>query len=217
MLRHQARLFECLGSGDRAKVCRKLAKEVGQPDSVFLAQMALRSLLAALEEPPESELGMRLAEARGHLRDRLSREEQAHRKLDVIHLDISAVAHVELNLRNREQPSARRAPLTTIESAALAVGDAFVAHGLGFRGAGFSLAVVKILDQQELFAVEERAAIARETIASIADFVKGVCGETCPHRCLKDPKGDGRIPYYVEGLPWEEPAPVNRREPKGRA
>lgn len=160
---------------------------------------------------------MRLAEARGHLRDRLSRDEQAHRKIDVIHLDISAVAHVELNLRNREQPSARRAPLTTIESAALAVGDAFIEHGLGSRGTGFSLAVARILDQEDLFPKEDRAAVARETIASIADFVKGICGETCPHRCLANPKGDGRIPYYVEGLPWEEPAPVNRREPKGWA
>ncbi len=217
MLHHQARLFECLGGGDRAKLCRKLAKEVRQPDSVFLSQMAMRSLLAALEEPPESELDLRLAEARGHLRDRLSRDEQAHRKIDVIHLDISAVAHVELNLRNREQPSARRAPLTTIESAALAVGDAFIEHGLGSRGTGFSLAVARILDQEDLFPKEDRAAVARETIASIADFVKGICGETCPHRCLANPKGDGRIPYYVEGLPWEEPAPVNRREPKGWA
>jgi len=31
------------------------------------------------------------------------------------------------------------------------------------------------------------------------------------------PQGDGRIPYYVEGLPWEGRAPASRRAPKGRA
>jgi hypothetical protein len=84
-------------------------------------------------------------------------------------------------------------------------------------GAGFSQTVVKILEQHDLFPVNDRAAIARETVSSIADFVKGICGSHCPHQCLKDPKGDGRIPYYVDGLPWEGPAPSNRRVPKGRA
>ena len=218
MLRHQARLFECLGNGERAKLCRKLAVEVKRPGSVFLAQMALRSLLAALEEPPEADRGLRLVEAREHLRGRLARDERDHRKVDVIHLDVSAVVHVELNIRNREAPSARRAPLATIESAALAVGDAFVDNVMGVKGGtGFSLAVAKVLEEQGLFASEDRATIARETVTSIADFVKGICGEHCPHRCLKDPQGDGRIPYYVDGLPWEAPAPSNRRAPKGRA
>jgi hypothetical protein len=218
MLRHQARLFECLGNGARAKLCRKLAVEVLQPESVFLSQMALRSLLAALEEPPESERGVRLVEAREHLRGRLSGDEHDHRKLDVIHLDIAAVAHVELNIRNRKEASVRRAPLVTIESVAMAVGDAFVENVMGAKGGlGFSEAVVKILGKHDLFPTGERAAIARETVTSIADFVKGICGGQCSHQCLKDPQGDGRIPYYVDGLPWEGPAPSNRRAPKGRA
>jgi hypothetical protein len=218
MLRHQARLFECLGNVERGKLCRKLAVEVKLPGSVFLAQMALRSLLAALEVPPEAERGLRLMEAREHLRGRLSGDERDHRKLDVIHLDVSSVAHVELNMRNREESSARRAPLATIESVALAVGDAFVdsvrrAEG----GKGFSRTVVKILEQHDLFPADERATIARETAASIADFVEGICGGHCPHQCLQDTRGDGRIPYYAEGLPWEGTVPPNRRAPKGRA
>jgi hypothetical protein len=217
MLRHQARLFECLGAGERARLCRKLGKEVRQPDSVFLSQMAMRSLLAALDVPADADLGVRLAEAREHLRGRLSRDEQEHRKGDVIHLDVSAVAHVELNTRNRKEPSARRAPLTTIESTALAVGDAYIAHGLGNHSADLSLAVTKVLAEHDLFPAEARDTAAHETIASIAEFVKAICGETCPHRCLVDPQGDGRIPYYVEGLPWEDPAPSSRRSPKGQA
>ena len=219
MLRHQARLFECLGNAERAKLCRKLAVEVKQPESVFLGQMALRSLLAALEAPPEAERGARLVEAREHLRGRLARDERDHRKVDVIRLDIAAVAHVELNIRNREEPSARRAPLTTIETAALAVGNAFVEKVMGVQGgSGFSLAVAQVLDQHDLFPSEDRTSIARETVTSIADFVKGMCGEHCPHRCLQDPQGDGRIPYYVDGLPWEGPAPsAGPRTPKGRA
>ena len=218
MLIHQARLFECLGNSERAKLCRKLAVEVKLPDSVFLAQMALRSLLASLEEPPEADRALRMAEARGHLRGRLAADEYSHRKADVAHLDISAVAHVELNLRNREEASSRRVPLGTIESAALAVGDAFVENVMGAKGgAGFYPAVVKILDQQDLFPPDERAAIARDTVSSIADFVKGMCDGYCPHGCLKDPDGDGRIPYFADGLPWEGPAPSQRRSPKGRA
>ena len=218
MLRHQARLFECLENSERAKLCRKLAAEVRQPESVFLAQMALRSLLAALEAPPEAERGLRLVEARDHLRARLSGDERDHRKVDVIHLDISAVAHVELNMRNREEPSSRRAPLGTIESAALAVGDAFVEHVMGASGgAGFSRAVEEILDRHDLFPPQARVSIAGETMMDIADFAKGICRDLCPHRCLGDPKGDGRIPYYTGGLPWEGPAPSKRRPPTGRA
>ena len=218
MLLHQARLFECLGKGERGSLCRRLAVEVKLPDSVFLAHMALRSLLAALEEPPEADRALRMAEARGHLRGRLSGDERDHRKGDVAHLDISAAAHVELNIRNREQPSARRAPLATIESAALAVGDAFVEKVMGGKGgSGFYQAVVQILDQFELFLPKTRASIAGETVTSIADFVKGMCGDYCPHQCLKDPQGDGRIPYYAEGLPWEVSSPLNQRPPKGRA
>jgi hypothetical protein len=218
MLRHQARLFECLGNAERGKLCRKLAVEVKLPDSVFLAQMALRSLLAALEDPPESDRGLRLMEAREHLRGRLSGDGRDHRKVDVIHLDVSAVAHVELNIRNREESSARRAPLATIESVALAVGDAFLDNAMGTKvGPGFSQAVVKILDQHDLFPADDRASVARETVTSIVNFVQGICGGHCPHQCLKDPRGDGRIPYYIDGLPWEGPAPSNRRAPKGRA
>ena len=218
MLRHQASLFACLDDGARAKLCRKLAVEVLQPESVFLSQMALRSLLAALEEPPEADRGLRLAEAPEHLRGRLSGDDHDHLKVDVIHLDIAAVAHVELNIRNREEASARRAALATIESVALAVGDAFVDNVMGAKGgSGFSQAVVKILEKHDLFPADERAAIARETVTSIADFVKGICGGHCPHQCLKDPQGDGRIPYYVDGLPWEGPAPSSRRGARGRA
>jgi hypothetical protein len=218
MLRHQARLFECLGQGERAKLCRKLAVEVKEPESVFLAQMALRSLVAALEAPPEAERGPRLIEAREHLRGRLSGNERDHRKVDVILLDISAVAHVELNIRNREEPSSRRASLAAIEVVSLAVGDAFIEHVLGpSGGSGFSLAVAKILDKHDLFPAEDRVSIARETITSIADFVKGICGDHCPHHCLQDPQGDGRIPYYVDGLPWEVPDLSHRRPPTGRA
>jgi hypothetical protein len=218
MLRHQARLFECLGQGERAKLCRKLAMEVKKPESVFLAQIASRSLIAALEAPPEADRGARLVEAREHLRGRISGNEREHRKVDVIHLDISAVAHVELNIRNREEPSSRRASLATIEVVSLAVGDAFVEHVLGpSGGAGFSQAVAKILDTHDLFPSEDRVSIARETITSIADFVKGICGDHCPHRCLQDLQGDGRIPYYIDGLPWEAPAPSHRRPPTGQA
>ena len=218
MLLHQARLFECLDKGQRAKLCRKLAVEVRLPESVFLAQMALRSLLAALEAPPEAERGLRLVEAREHLRGRLSGDERNHRKVDVLHLDISAVAHVELNMRNREQPSARRAPLGTIESAALAVGDAFVEHVMGATDAGkFSLAVAKILDRHDVLPAKDRTSIARETVISIGEFAKDICCDLCPHRCLEDPEGDGRIPYYVDGLPWEGTAPSKRRSPRGRA
>jgi hypothetical protein len=178
--------------------------------------MALRSLL---EAPPEAERGARLVEAREHLRSRLARDERDHRKVDVILLDIAAVAHVELNIGNREEPSARRAPLTTIETVALAVGDAFVEKVMGAQGgSGFSLGVAKVLDQHDLFPSEDRTTIARETVTGIADFVKGFCGEHCPHRCLQDPKGDGRIPYFADGLPWKSPAPSSgRRAPKGRA
>jgi hypothetical protein len=218
MLRHQSRLLDCLGHGERAKLCRKLAVEVKQTDSVFLSQMAMRSLIAALGAPPESERGSRLVEAREHLRGRLSRDERDHRKVDVIHLDIAAVAHVEINIRNREEPSSRRVSLTTIESVAVAVGDAFIEHVLGpSKGSGFSHAVAKILDQHDIFPSEVRASIARDTVTSIVDFVKGICGDHCPHHCLKDPQGDGRIPYYFDGLPWEGTGPSRRRPPTGRA
>jgi hypothetical protein len=216
MLRHQARLLECLGDGERAMLCRKLAVEVTLPESVFLAQMALRSILAALQAPPEAERGSRLAEAREHLRARLSGDERDHCKVDVVHLDIAAVAHVELNMRNREQPSSRRASLTTIESVALAVGDAFVAHAMG-AGTGFSGTVAQILDQHDFFPSRSRASIAGETVAGIGDFVKGICDDICPHRCFEDLKGDGRIPYYTGGLPWESRASSKRRPPTGRA
>jgi hypothetical protein len=77
--------------------------------------------------------------------------------------------------------------------------------------------VAKILDTHDLFPSEDRVSIARETITSIADFVKGICGDHCPHRCLQDLQGDGRIPYYIDGLPWEAPAPSHRRPPTGQA
>ncbi len=218
MLRHQARLFECLGNGERAKICRRFAVEVTQPESVFLAQMAMRSLLSALDAPPESERGIRLVEAREHLRGRLAGDERDHRKVDVIHLDIAAVAHVELNIRNREEPSSRRASLTAIETAALAVGDAFVEHMLGARGGkAFAYAAATVLARHDLFPSEARATVARETVTSILEFARGICGDLCPHRCLEAPHADGRVAYYVEGLPWEGPAPSGRRAPKGRA
>jgi hypothetical protein len=126
MLRHQARLLDCAGDAQRAELCRKLAVEVERPESVFLTNLAARAILEALQEPPDDERPARFVEAREHLRARLGHEERGHRKLHVAYLDMAAAAHTEMVIRNREAPSAQRVPLAVIESAALAVGEAFV-------------------------------------------------------------------------------------------
>jgi hypothetical protein len=214
MLRHQARLLEHAGDAARAGLCRKLAVEVERPDSIFLATMAARAIGEALEEEPDDHRANRFVEAREHLRAALGEREHGHRKLDVAYLDMAAVAHTEMVIRNREAPSARRVALTAIENAALAMGQAF-ADGMLRNGQHGTLAqeISKELDGLDLFPSAERPEVAQRIVSTLAGFVRSVCNDVCPHRCFDHPRSDGRAAFYAEGLPWQDaPKPRPRRE-----
>jgi hypothetical protein len=218
MLRHQARLLEHAGDAVRAGLCRKLAVEVARPDSIFLATMAARAIGEALEEDPDEHRGYRFAEAREHLRAALGQREHGHRKLDVAYLDMAAVAHTEMVIRNREAPSAQRVSLTAIENAALAVGQVFADGMLQDRRLGtLEQAIGKELDGRALFPSAERPEVARLIVSGLAGFVQTVCNDACPHRCFDDPRGDGRAAFYAEGLPWQDSPKVRPRRGRNQA
>jgi hypothetical protein len=206
MLRHQARLFGCAGGSDKADLCRRLAVEVLRPGSRFLASMALRALVDAMEDRPDETRPVRFLEAREHLRGRLGREQHQHRKSDVAHLDMAAAAHTEMVIFNRKAPSDRRASLSAIEDVALVVGEFFARSAL----AGGSIPAVldevaQLLDRRDLFPAKERIRVAAEIVSGMVGFRDTMCEQRCPHHCFEDPKGDGRAAFYAEGAPWSGP------------
>jgi hypothetical protein len=220
MLRHQARLLECAGDAQRADLCRKLAVEVERPESVFLANMAARAILDALQESPDDERPSRFVEAREQLRAQLAQEEHGHCKQDVAGLDMAAAAHTEMVILNREAPSAQRVPLAAIESAALALGGAFVdsvVRGRGKQSDRLFADVKAELDRRDLFPGPERARVAEEILSGMANLRDSICTEVCPHRCFENPKGDGRAAFYAEGLPWHESTGRPRRRSRNEA
>jgi hypothetical protein len=158
-----------------------------------------------VQHDPGEQRGARFAEAREHLRSYLGQREHGHRKLDVAYLDMAAVAHTEMVIRNREAPSAQRVSLTAIESAALAVGQAFADGVLrGKRLDALAREIGKELDRRDLFPSAERQEVSRRIVSGMAGFVQGVCNDACPHHCFDDPRGDGRAAFYAEGLPWQD-------------
>ena len=215
MLRHQARLFDCVEDKKRAELCRKLAVEVERPESTFLAAMAVRALMESLERTGEEERPVRFVEARGHLRARLGPEGHGFLKRDVACLDMAAAAHTEMVICNREAPSSQRVPLSGIEAAALAVGEIFT-KGVLAREKPKALfeAVASELDRRDLFSARKRTGIVGEIMSGMASFRESICEESCPHRCFEEPDGDGRAAFYVEGAPWRDsdtPPPRGRR------
>jgi hypothetical protein len=221
MLLHQARLLDCVKDEARARLCRRAAVDVKRPGSAFLLHMAIRSLLRGLETPELGENMSRFLDARLHLRDRARARTQAPSKEDVIGLDLAAAAFVTLNTINREAPSARRAPLNLVETAASDMG-AKMAVTLLTRRKGESpdelFAEMKtILDDHALFPAAEREAAALATIESLVEFVDEICGH-CPHGCLERAGDDGRSVYYADEPPWQvaEGALLRRRPSRGR-
>lgn len=206
MLRHQARLLESAGDTARASLCRKLAVEVERPASMFLAHMAVRAIVDALEEPPDEERPARFVEAREQLRALMGREEHGHQKSDVARLDMAAAADAEMVIRNREAPSSQRVPLAAIEDAALALGGLFVeAMGKGKELPQVIEEVARAFDQRGLFPEKERDRVVAEVVSGMVGLRNSICGERCPHRCFENPNADGRTAFYAEGLPWREP------------
>jgi hypothetical protein len=206
MLRHQARLLQSAGDTARASLCRRLAVEVERPASMFLANMAVRAILDALEESPDEERPARFVEAREQLRALMGREEHGHRKSDVARLDMAATAHAEMVIRNREAPSSQRVPLAAIDDAALALGDLFVAAMENGREVAQVIEeVARALDKRDLFPPKERDRVVAEVVSGMVGFRDSICGERCPHRCFENPNADGRAAFYAEGLPWREP------------
>jgi hypothetical protein len=221
MLLHQARLLDCVNDAVRARLCRRAAVDVKRPGSAFLLHMAIRSLLRGLETPELGENMSRFLDARLHLRDRARARTQSPSKEEVIRLDLAAAAFVTLNTINREAPSARRAPLNLVETAATDMG-AKMAATLLTRRKGDSpdqlFAEMKlILDGHALFPPDEREAAALATIESLVEFVDEICGH-CPHSCLDRAHEDGRSVYYADEPPWQvaEGALLRRRPLRGR-
>jgi hypothetical protein len=221
MLLHQARLLDCVADPARARLCRQAAVDVKRPGSSFLLHMAIRSLLRGLETPELGENMSRFLDARLHLRDRARARVQSPGKEDVIRLDLAAAAFVTLNTINREAPSARRAPLNLVETAATDMG-AKMATTLLTRRQGETpdrlFAEMKaILDGHALFPAGEREAAALATIESLVEFVDEICGH-CPHSCLDRAQDDGRSVYYADEPPWQvaEGALLRRRPSRGR-
>jgi hypothetical protein len=214
MLVHQARLLDCVGDGARAGLCRQAAVEVRRPGSAFLLHMAIRSLLRGLETPELGENMSRFLDARLHLRDRARARTTSPLKEDVLRLDLSSAAFVTLNTINREAPSARRAPLTLVETTATDVG-AKMAESLLRRGSKETperlFAEVKaILDQHGLFPAAERDAASLATIESLVEFIGEMCGH-CPHGCPERSQEDGRSVYYADEPPWQVAETALRR------
>jgi hypothetical protein len=218
MLTHQSRLYATVGNHERAQLCRTLATEVEKPDSRFLIAMATRSILRALETGGrgEDETIFRFADAREHLRARIESTEPRHRKADVALLDLAAVAHAELNMRNREQASARRAALTIIEDAALEVGQELVAWVTAGRDHSPLVEVRRVLSKHALADADDMGQLASEIIESAKEFTQTLCERACPHHCFDDLGGDGRTAFYADGLPWED-APVRSPRRKHNA
>lgn len=205
MLIHQARLLDCVGDQERAHLCRRAAIDVKRPASTFLLHMAIRSLVRGLETPELGENMSRFIDARLHLRDRARARNRSLSKEDIIRLDLSAAAFVTLNTINREAPSARRAPLNLIESAASDVGtamaDVFLSGPRGKLPRDLNDRLEAILTSHALFSPAQRAAAARAAIDSVGEFVGEICGH-CPHSCFTRPDDDGRLVYYADEPPW---------------
>jgi hypothetical protein len=215
MLRHQARLFECCDRKEEAALCRKLSMEVERPVSMFLGQMAARAILDAAQTPPDAARAQRFLEGRDAIRSRLIRSERNQKKSDAARLDIAAVAHVELNIHNREAPSAQRAPLSMIEEVALAIGEAFIDTVLNDEPAPqLENTVMQLLGKHELFPEKARADIAAELSVSILEFIQGVCHGMCPYRCFEELDGDGRNAFYATNAPWGDPEGVTHQRGK---
>ena len=215
MLRHQARLLGCGGDAERASLCRKLAVEVVEPASMFLAHMAVQAIIAALEPQQDDSRAGRFLEARQHLRSRQGHEERGHRKSDVAHLDMAAAAHTEMTICNREAPSAQRVSLAAIEDAAFALGGLLVEELAQQREADALLPrVVRVLEERDLFAAKDRERVAEEIVSGGLALYRSVCSERCPHHCFDELRGDGRAAFYADGLPWRAPdetPPPSRR------
>jgi hypothetical protein len=215
MLRHQARVLECAGDDDRARLCRTLAVEVEGPESIVLAHMAVKAIVAALEPERDADRAGRFLEAREHLRARLGHEPHGHRKVDVARLDLAAAAHTEMSIINREAPSAQRIALAAIEEAALVLGGQFV--DLAAEGkpvAEVVEQVVETLGRRNLFAPAARQGLATGIVSGLVGFRESICESRCGHGCFRDPDGDGRPAFYADGFPWQSlevtPAPSRR-------
>jgi hypothetical protein len=221
MLVHQARLLDCVADVARARLCRQAAVEVRRPGSAFLLHMAIRSLLRGLETPELGENMSRFLDGRLHLRDRARARTTSPSKEDVLRLDLSAAAFVTLNTINREAPSARRAPLTLVETVATEVGAKMaesLLNGSRQESPDRLFAEVKaLLDEHGLFPAGEREAAALATIESLVEFVDEMCGH-CPHGCIDRAEEDGRAVYYADEPPWlvAEAAVRLRRTPGSR-
>jgi hypothetical protein len=215
MLRHQARLLECVGDTERALLCWRAVSDLTRPGSSFLLHMAIRSLLRGLEAPELGENMSRFLDARLHLRDRARGRVRSARKEDVIELDLAAAAFVTLNTINREAPSAKRAALNVVETAATEMGakmaETLLTRRRGHSPDGLFREMRTILDEHALFNPAEREAAALATVESLVEFVDEICGH-CPHGCLDHTGDDGRSIYYADEPPWqiEEGIPLRR-------
>ncbi|MDX2023297.1 MAG: hypothetical protein SF187_23890 [Deltaproteobacteria bacterium] len=205
MLKHQALVLAGAGRDGHASLCSRLAADMEAGDHRFLRTLAERSLLWAMNQVDETdEWGRRYEQCHAGLRQVLQDAPREVTKQQVAQMDLGAQIATALIMRNRRLPSAQRAGVHSIETAAFEMAEAFIekyAQKQPIAVGDFETT----LHKHQILPPDERPTLAKQALYVTREFVSKRC-DHCVHQCLKFPGGSADGLLFAAEMPWQVPA-----------
>jgi hypothetical protein len=205
MLKHQALVLAGAARDSTAQLCSRLAVDLEAGDHRFLRILAERSLLWAMNQVDETdEWGRRYEQCHAGLRQVLQDSPRDVTKQQVAQMDLGAQIATAMIMRNRRLPSAQRAGVHSIETAAFEMAETFidkVAHTQPATVTDFE----ETLNLYQILPPNERPSLAKQALYATREFVSKRC-DHCVHQCLKFPGGSADGLLFSQEMPWQVPA-----------
>ena len=206
MLQHQALVLGAAGKTRDSAMCSRMALDLQEGRDTFLRAMAERSLLWGMNVADDEgdEWQRRYDPCHDGLKQVMQDAPGEVTKQHIARLDLGAQIATAIVMRNRRLPSAQRAGLHTLESAAFAMADVFV-EKYDEPSATTPADFEEILHEHQIMPEAERASLAQQALQATEEFVQRRC-DSCVHQCLKFPGGAAEGLLFAAEKPWDVPA-----------